>query len=200
MVPINEHDEFLLSRLLDNDLAPAEAEALRRRIEAEPALAEALARMTRLDSVLKERRADQPQVDWRAFHARVTNRVEQAAEAMATPSIIRLSRWLAIGIPLAAAAVIALALILRSPTAKRTPTPPPPQTERPMVIVERPTPVPPASPGSIKVNFRRSQQLAEATWQSDAIAKEQPQSLISSLAPGALPLGLTEAILSESPL
>ena len=92
--PINEHDEFLLSRLLDNDLSPAEAEVLRRRIEDEPALSEAYAAWLGWTGLLKGRRADQPQVDWKAFHAHVTDQVERAAEAKAAPVTFRLSRWL----------------------------------------------------------------------------------------------------------
>ncbi len=206
---INEHDEFLLSRLLDNDLPPAEAETLRRRIEAEPALARAYARMARLDSLLKERRADQPQMDWKAFHARVTNRVERAAEAKASSPIIRLSRWLAIGVPLAAAAAIALAVILWPPIGSTKPdgnnVADGPTGGRPplgelLVKVDQPTPAPPAVEGSIKVHFKRSQQLAELTWQADAVADEQPESFVSGVVPGALPLDIGEALLAELPL
>lgn len=202
MVRINEHDEFLLSRLLDGDLPAAEAEALRRRIEAEPALAAVYARMVRLDGVLKGRAGDRPQVDWRAFHARVLNRVELAAEENASPLFVRVSRWLAIGVPLAAAAVIALVFILRSPGGKPAggPGPAPLPGGTLVVVVERPVPVVPAAEGSIKVSFKRSQQLAEATWQADAIADEQPRSLISALLPGGLPLELADVILGEPPL
>ena len=87
--PINEHDEFLLSRLLDGDLSPAEAEALRRRIENDPGLSEAYDAMARLDDLLKGRRADHPQVDWKAFHARVVDQVKcgggTRAAALVTP-------------------------------------------------------------------------------------------------------------------
>jgi len=196
---INEHDEFLLSRLLDNDLPPAEAETLRRRIEAEPALARAYARMARLDSLLKERRADQPQLDWKRFHARVTNQVERAAEAKASSPIIRLSRWLAIGVPLAAAAAIALVVLLHSPGAK-TKTGPGPDEGRPVVMVDKPT-LTPAPEGSIEVRFKRSQQLAELTLQDDAEADEQPASHVSVFSePEALPFSIGEALLAELPL
>lgn len=178
---ISEHDEFLLSRLLDNDLPPTEADALRRRIEAEPALREAYARLARLDDLLKTRRADRPQIDFKQFHARVTNEVGRAAETESKPLVIRLSRWLAAGVPLAAAAAIALVVILRpagdKPVSGTGDGPQPPAIVSPVVAVtvQRPEPVPPAPAGAIRVQFTRSQKLAEATWQADAIAAEGRQ-------------------------
>ena len=197
MKPLNEHDEFLLSRLLDNDLSPAEAEGLRRRIEHEPGLSEAYAAMTRLDGLLKGRRADQPQVDWKAFHARVTNQVERAAETRVASPIIRLSRWLAVGLPLAAAASIALVLMLHTPAEKPTSGgkghggPVGPRPGSLVIAVQRPETAPPTSPGPIQVNFKRSQQLLEMTKWDDAAKDEKPPVKLAggpSLAPEAAPM------------
>jgi len=201
MQRINEHDEFLLSRLLDNDLSPAEAEALRRRIEAEPALARAYAHMARLDNLLKARRADQPRLDWKGFHARVTSQVERAAEAKASRPVIRLSRWLAIGLPLAAAAAIALVVILRAPADKTETGPDNLKPGRLVVQVDEPAPVAPAGEGDIKIRFKRSQQLAELTWQADAEAEEQPAShVFVSLEPEVVPLSFGEFLIAELPM
>jgi len=188
--PINEHDEFLLSRLLDDDLSPAEAEALRRRIKNDPALSEAHAAMARLDGLLKGRRADQPQVDWNAFHARVVDQVERGGESRAAAPVIRLSRWLAIGLPLAAAASIALVFMVRSPAEKGPIPPPPPPPSGSLVVDVQKPPTAPPTPGSIQVTFKRSQQLAEAIWQDDAIKEEKPQMGLAggpSLVPEAAP-------------
>ncbi len=107
--PINEQDEFLLSRLLDEDLSPEEATALRARMEREPELRAAYAAMTRIDSLLAARRADQPQVDWSRFHGQVMNQVETEAARRVT---IRLADFLRVALPLAAAAAIALVVAL----------------------------------------------------------------------------------------
>lgn len=188
MPQISEHDEFLLSRLLDNDLSPAEAETLRRRIQDEPELGRTLAAMTRLDSLLKRRRADVPRVNWKTFHADVTREVARIGPYKARPQIIRLSRWLAVGLPLAAAASVALVVILHRP-----PTKPAPGTENGgapafgnlSVVVHRPEPPAPAAQGKIEVNFTRSQRLAEAIWLEDAIQDEKPWWLAGG--PAALP-------------
>jgi hypothetical protein len=105
--PIHEQDEFLLSRLLDDDLSPEESASLRARMEREPELRRAYAAMTRIESLLTARRADQPQVDWSRFHSRVMSQVE--AEA-AHPATIKLANYLRAALPLAAAAAIALAV------------------------------------------------------------------------------------------
>jgi anti-sigma factor RsiW len=208
MPPINEHDEFLLSRLLDNDLPPAEAEALRRRIEAEPALQRAFAHMTRLDGLLKERRADRPEVDWKKFYARVTNQVERAAESKASPLVIRLKRWLAIGLPVAAAAAIGLVVTLRPANQKPVPGPmrvthsvpvvPPPGVLA--VAVQRPSATSAKAEGPLQVNFKHSQQLAEATWQADAMAQEKPPSVVASAVPEFAPQSDFDIVVDGPPL
>lgn len=65
MTRITQHDEYLLSRLVDGDLPGDEAESLRGRMEREPDLRAAFQSLVRLDAALKARRADQPRVDWR---------------------------------------------------------------------------------------------------------------------------------------
>lgn len=195
MPQISEHDEFLLSRLLDNDLSPAEAEAVRRRIEDEPELGRAFSAMSRLDGLLQQRRADGPQVDWKAFHADVTSEVERAGRKTAPSPIIRLSRWLAVGLPLAAAASIALVVILRGLTITPTPDTPglvvkptievPPTSGALSVVVQRPEPPAPTPKGEIKVEFTHSQHLAEAIWQEDAEEDEKPWWMAGG--PAALP-------------
>jgi anti-sigma factor RsiW len=103
--PINEQDEFLLSRLLDDDLSPQEAADLRARMQREPELQEAYQALSRIDSLLVARRADQPQVDWTRFHREVMDQVEAEAGSRRT---IRLTDFLRVGMVLAAAASIAL--------------------------------------------------------------------------------------------
>jgi hypothetical protein len=177
--PISEHDEFLLSRLLDNDLPAAEAEALRRRIATEAGLRAAYASMARLDGLLKDRQVDQPQVDWGRFHARVIGQVESASRP--APAVIRLSRWLAVGAPLAAAAVIALVITLHPFESRQRPTGSPTPSGKVAVVVpaktqggelvvrvQRPVAAPRASEGSIRIDFKRSDQLAEAIRKTDA--------------------------------
>ncbi|MGQ9651417.1 MAG: hypothetical protein ACUVXJ_15015 [Phycisphaerae bacterium] len=188
MPQISEHDEFLLSRLLDNDLSPAEAETLRRRIEDEPDLGRAFATMTRLDGLLKQRRADVPRVNWKTFHVDVTRKVARIGPHKARSQIIRLSRWLAVGLPLAAAASIALVVILHKPTIKPTPSTGnggPPASGNLSVVVRRPESPAPAAQGKIEVNFTHSQRLAEAIWLEDAIQDEKPWWLAGG--PAALP-------------
>lgn len=188
MPQISEHDEFLLSRLLDNDLSPAVAETLRQRIENEPELGRAFAAMTRLDSLLKRRRADVPRVNWKTFHADVAREVARIGPYKARPQIIRFSRWLAVGLPLAAAASIALVVMLHKPPIKPTPGPGkagPPASGNLSVVVRRPESPAPAAQGKIEVNFTHSQRLAEAIWLEDAIQDERPWWLAGG--PAALP-------------
>lgn len=103
--PLNEQDEFLLSRLLDNDLSPEEAASLRTRMEREADLRNAYQEMSRIDSLLAARRADQPRIDWSHFHQQVMDQVEAQAASGRT---IRLADFLRVALPLAAAASIAL--------------------------------------------------------------------------------------------
>lgn len=107
--PINEHDEFLLSRLLDDDLPSGEAASLRERLEQEPELRRAYASMQRLDALLTARRQDQPQMDWAQFHSQV---MEQVTAEAGHRRVIRLADFLRVSLPLAAAAAIALVVWL----------------------------------------------------------------------------------------
>lgn len=105
--PITEQDEFLLSRLVDDDLPAEQAEALRARIEREPELSRVFRRLQRLDAALSARRHDQPVIDWDHFHRQVMDRVERETPA-AGPVLFKLNRYLKWAMPLAAAAAIIL--------------------------------------------------------------------------------------------
>jgi anti-sigma factor RsiW len=72
---ISEHDEFLLSQLVDGDLPVDDAALLRQRLIAEPALRECYEEHCRLDQALVARRASQPVVDLDSFHAQVMQRL-----------------------------------------------------------------------------------------------------------------------------
>ena len=108
---ITEQDEFLLSRLVDDDLPPEEARVLRARLESEPELRKVYARMTRLDGLLIARRVEQPNVDWQQFHQQVMAKV--GAETPAGATVYKLSRYLKVVLPLAAAAAIAIIVMVQ---------------------------------------------------------------------------------------
>jgi anti-sigma factor RsiW len=72
---VSEHDEFLLSLLLDGGLDEGEAEALRLRLEREPALRRAYDSLRGVDDLLQGRRGDQPAVDLDAFHSTFMDRL-----------------------------------------------------------------------------------------------------------------------------
>jgi hypothetical protein len=102
---IDEKDEYLLNRLLDGDLDPEEAEALRERIRHEPVLLETFESLARLNKRLASRGADEPTINWPRFHDSVMRVIETESAARRT---IRFPRWLRIGTPLTAAAAIIL--------------------------------------------------------------------------------------------
>jgi len=112
MRPIDEHDEFLLSRLLDGDLTGAEAAALRERIAHEPALREAYESLARVDRFLVGQTRALPDVDWRRFQARLMNRIESHRQPA---RVIRLPRWARVTMPFAVAAAVAWMLWLAVP-------------------------------------------------------------------------------------
>jgi len=107
----DEHDEFLLSRLLDGDLSDDEAAALHARLEREPELRSLLDALTRIDTLLADRRDERPAVNWARFHARVMDQVsDQSALSGRT---LRFPRWLRVTVPIAVAAGIALVVTVR---------------------------------------------------------------------------------------
>lgn len=113
---ISEQDEFLLSQLLDGDLAPEEAAAIRKRLEHEPSLRAAYGSLTRVNAALSVRRGEVPDIDWVRFHDRVMAGVREQAERR---WIIRLPRWSWAAVPLAAAAAIALVVMVERPSGQR---------------------------------------------------------------------------------
>ena len=170
--PINEQDEFLLSRLLDNDLSPEESANLRARLEGEPELQRAYAAMTRIDALLVARRADQPQVDFSRFHSSVMSQVE--AEA-ARPVTIRLANYLRVALPLAAAAAIALVVLFwphAGPTHIKTPDPGS-AIARVEVRYNRPAT---AGDAGVHVSFARSDELSQEYQAEDEKSRSEESS------------------------
>lgn len=110
---ISEQDEFLLSRLLDGDLSAAESEALRDRMQREPALQEAFASLTRIDALLSGQAGDQPGVDWPVYHGRVMEAVR--AQRRPVSKIIRFPLWLGATGAVAAAAAVVLMVTTHRP-------------------------------------------------------------------------------------
>jgi len=117
---ISEHDQYLLSRLLDGDLPAEEADGLRVRLEREPELNEVFEEFQQINRALMARRADQADVDFDTFHADVMEAVEAeragADEADTVHSgsgrILRFPGWFKTALPVAAAAAIALVVTL----------------------------------------------------------------------------------------
>ena len=109
---VSQNDEFMLSRLLDDDLPADDAARLRERLEREPALREAFSSLARVDECLVRRQDDQPWVDYAQFHAQIMSAI--TAEASPTRTV-RFPTWLRIGIPLAAAAAVIALLIWVQP-------------------------------------------------------------------------------------
>ncbi|HSW46976.1 MAG TPA: hypothetical protein VLM89_15545 [Phycisphaerae bacterium] len=189
MKHIPEHDELLLGRLLDDDLSPVEAAALRERIQREPDLQEACHALTRIHAALIERRKDTCRVDWPRFHDRVMDRV--AAEADAPAPVIRFPSWLKVAMPFAAAAAIALVVVLRGspPGTPTTPAghgppqvayhaPPPVKAAGALVVhFHRPDlkPVNPAR-ATIHVAYAHSDELQEYYRRADEARRDQPSS------------------------
>ncbi len=180
---VNDNDAFLLSRLLDGDLSPAESAALRERIAHDSHLQAEYDAISRVDHVLAARRADQPDVDWDRFHARVVAALER--ETRGSQRTIKLRRWIQVGVPLAAAAAVALLVT----TFRDAGSPPqtPHNASAPIVValnapshstageirvrVHRPQR---AQQGAPVVRFQRSQQLADATLTLDEARRGGP--------------------------
>lgn len=192
---IDENDEFLLSQLLDGDLPADEADALRLRMDTEPALREAFEQLARVNQLLVRRREDQPEVDWDRFHERVMASVQQ--EKPSRPGIIPLARYLWIGAPLAAAAAVALLFTVQAPEGPVRPGPEPlePVGRTPIRVAvgpppaERPTGAPEIDfhralakaaekPATPQVDFVRSERLDQAIRDQDEARRNRPRSLV----------------------
>jgi len=76
MYRLNENDEYLLSRLLDNDLPADQAAGLRARLQTEPELRACFDSLGRLNTALERCRADQPRVDVDRLHADLMRTLE----------------------------------------------------------------------------------------------------------------------------
>lgn len=182
MSRINEQDEMLLNRLLDGDLPADETATLRRRIEHEPALRSVWERLNRIHGLLRDRRADTCEINWRRFHASVVNRIE--ADAVPVARVIRFPWWARMAAPLAAAAAVVLVLVLRAPHEQTKPGVPEPGMIRVayhaprsaastagaiVVRIHRPeaSALPDGPTAPIHVAFTRSPQLEEQIRAAD---------------------------------
>jgi len=225
---VSEHDEFLLSQLLDGDLPPDEATALHDRMEREPALRDAFASLARVNAALERRRRDRPEIDWGKFHANVMDAVE--AEAASPPAAIRWVRWIRIGVPLAAAAAIVL-LVSVDPFGPETAEPGRKPGGGPVlndgqggqlvVQIERPGPGETQETGAIEVAFTRaarlepggvegsdeaiqvaflqSERLQEAIEKEDE-ANRRRTGIVIAIASSSLPGGVAPEFMEEPPL
>ncbi len=176
MERIDEHNEFLLSQLIDGDLPADQAAALRERLTREPALQEAYEALTQVDRLLVGQTRTLPQVDWRRFQARVMERAIPVQSNSASPKVIRLPRWARVAMPVAVAASMAWLLmlaVLPSPThgpaepieiVFHSPQPTSPGTEAsPEILIvqyDRSSPAAQEDRGDLQVAFPRSPELA----------------------------------------
>src|SRR5207248_9319279 len=99
---------FLLSRLWDGDVAAAQADAVRTRMEREPELREAFAALTSVNELLVARRSDAASVDFADLRGRIMADVESSRR----PGTFRIYAWRWAGGLMAAAAAVALFLTL----------------------------------------------------------------------------------------
>lgn len=183
-IDVNEHDEFLLSRLLDGDLPAAEADALRERFDREPALRSAFEQVRRIDDALKARRGDRATVDFGTFHASVMDSVR----AETAPATIPFPRWRRLAAPLAAAAAIALVVsyVTFGPFGE-------PVTGEMTIDYHHGKPSSPARgdllvhvtpqaasqrTGELRVDYARSSALAEAVREQDEAIENEPPTFV----------------------
>lgn len=191
-------DEFLLSRLLDGDLAHDEREVVLRRLEAEPALRECHDWLKRVDQALVQHRTPMPAVDYGRFHRKLMKQVR--AEARGAGGLPRFPVWARLAAPLAAAAAIALVVWLQPGLRPEPPSPTEPRSggsewvdaqpaaSEPLVVaINRPA----SSSGMLAVNvgkpstsnpqaqtvrvtFARSVDIAETVQRIDAEQAQRP--------------------------
>lgn len=98
-----EDVEFLLSRGNDDDLTPEEELQLKQALRQDASLRETADEYDQLNDAISGLAADQPNLDWRAYEARLSNRL--AAERARPATTHRLFRFV---MPAAMAACIAL--------------------------------------------------------------------------------------------
>jgi hypothetical protein len=190
MSRITEHEEFLLSRLLDGDLPADQASVLRERIEREPTLSRAWQKLRRINDLLIQRRSDTWDLDVHEFHVQVMDRL--AAEPIPAARVLRFPRWLRVAMPLAAAAAVAIAFIVWTPPeadqqspagpgsltiAYHTPASPAPAKAGTLIVrYHRPgdTTTPQAQP--VHVAYARSSELEDYYRRTDEARRNQPSS------------------------
>lgn len=217
MSRISEHDEFLLSQLLDGDLPDEQARVVRARMEREPALREAFETLARVDTLLTRQRAVVHRVDLADLHRSVM----AAVRAESAPRIIRFPRWAWAMTPvaLAAAAAVALIVTVYRPMGGSPPQPFPTmaskESARPepvQVAVDEPRRAEPRqigqasgaptrlvrveynrprrtqSAGIARVSYRQSQELAAAMRQRDLEYRSRPVSQVFLVERPVIPL------------
>ncbi|MCL2330384.1 MAG: hypothetical protein FWC56_03680 [Phycisphaerae bacterium] len=89
---INEHDEFLLSQLVDGDLPADVAAMLQERLKREPELQQCYEALCRLNQTLAAHGTKEPTVDLDAFHADFMQRL--MAEASTNNNVSEQDEWL----------------------------------------------------------------------------------------------------------
>ncbi len=199
MKPISEHDEFLLSELLDGNLPDEQSVALRERMTREPELARAYESLARVDQLLAARRGVRPAFDFHRLQEAVMSDVRRRSGWRT--ALYRFPLWARYAAPLAAAAAISLAVLLNSPAgpqpvspahdtvanntvANNDPSPGQgddatnavaPATPEIRVVVQFNRPQPTPQSGRITVAYARSdQQLAEHYRQFDETRRSRP--------------------------
>lgn len=219
--PISEHDEFLLSELIDGALPEDQACALRARIECEPAMRVAYEGLQRVEGLLIERRREPVEIDWGRFRAGVMEQVER--EAAGRSKVIKLNRWLKVMTPLAMAACVALVVTAIYLPQGQEPSEPGPinvavnrpteftddiearikvEVNRPSasdiaVAVGGPQPGDDGGTAGISVQFTQSTELAEVVEQMDQMRENEPslRRYRASVAPNIVPPPVPDDVL-----
>ncbi|MFQ5492480.1 MAG: anti-sigma factor family protein [Phycisphaerae bacterium] len=101
-----DHDEYLLSQYLDDQLEQADRADLEDRLNQDPALANLLDQLRRTDRWVRAAAEPAPRIDWDRFADQVAHRCQAHDTARRRQRILRLY------VPLAAAAAIAIVTTL----------------------------------------------------------------------------------------
>ncbi|MBN1489167.1 MAG: hypothetical protein JXA69_04550 [Phycisphaerae bacterium] len=156
----NNEFERLLAGRLDDDLSPTESERLDALLAANPTAQGDADALARVDRVVREWGRHEPDIDLSGFRSAVMKQVRRQA---VQPR--HAFRWVRIGVPLAAAAMIVFAVSLQWPA---TPEPAQPIAQQPeptpviQVAYGRPTHPSAAQPAAtVAVTFQRSAELEQ---------------------------------------